>query len=68
MGRVTNAQGQITEYRTDDFEGEPPRHDIHLVAEAQAIYREFFSRDEDRLAHTSQQHWTQRLEWLFPLS
>jgi hypothetical protein len=40
-----------------------------LIAEAQAIYRQnFFSRDEDRLAHASQQHWPQRLEWLFPLS
>jgi hypothetical protein len=29
---------------------------------------EFLPRDEDRLAHASQQHWPQRLEWLFPLS
>jgi magnesium-transporting ATPase (P-type) len=29
---------------------------------------EFLPRDEDRLAHASQQHWSQRVEWLFPLS
>src|SRR5215831_17199825 len=29
--RVTNAQGQTTEYRTDDFKGEPPQHEIRRM-------------------------------------
>jgi hypothetical protein len=143
--RVTNAQGQTTEYHTDDFKGDPSQHDIRrmdcldcpsrpahnvmapndavdvaiatgridpkipfakakvvtaltqpfaskpealqaIATSLHAAYpdpaqadpthcgsagnlsQEFLPRDEDGLAHASQQHWTQRLEWLFPLS
>src|SRR4029078_6666375 len=29
--RVTNAQGQTTEYRTDDFKSDPSQHDIRRM-------------------------------------